>query len=409
MRAYRWLSWLRALALGLDLMYAGLVLLAVAGSADRGPAAFWTAVAVGAASLALYALGRRLVRVHERSVTAPRGRWWPDTAWIAALTVLWCALLLVSPTALWLAFPLFLLQMHVLGPHRGLLAVVVTTTIVVVDGVTVAAPEGTVPIGFVLGPVLGAAVAVGVVLGFEALVRESEERQATVDELVQARDLLADAERDRLVREERERMAREIHDTLAQGFSAIELLLRAATTALGRSDDARAAGHVRQAGELARHNLDEARRFVRALAPPDLDDATLVGALDRVAERYRAQGLVVTVRTEGRPRPLPVPVETALLRIAQSALANVDQHADAGQVEIVVDFTHDDVVLDVVDDGAGFDPAAPVPSGRRGGFGIAAMRSRAEELGGSLALESAPGEGTALTVTVPATSALEPR
>lgn len=363
MRARRWLSWLRALAIGLDLLFVGLVALAVAGAVGRSTPSTLGALVSGTGLLAVYAAGRMKVRVHERSITAPRGAWWPDSAWIAALVMLWCVLLLVSSTALWLAFPLFLLQMHVLGPRRGLTAVVVTTTIVVVDGVTVAAPPGALPLGFVLGPVLGAAVAVGVVLGFEALVTESTERQATVDELMQARELLADAERDTLVRDERERLAREIHDTLAQGFSGIELLLRAAGTSLDRDDTPRAATHVDQARELARHSLDEARRFVRALAPPDLDDSTLIGALERVAQRYRARELDVIVRTEGRPRPLPVPAETALLRIAQSALANVDRHADAGHAEIVVDYTRDDVVLDVIDDGSGFDPTASPPSG----------------------------------------------
>lgn len=397
MRAHKWISWIPALAVGLDVLFAGLVLLSVVGSRGRGMTEFWVAVATGTVLLVAYGVGRARIRVHEHPVTAPRGAWWPDIAWIAALVALWCVLLLVSPTALWLSFPLFLLQMHVLGPHRGLMAVVLTTGLVVVDGVTVHAPAGSVPLGFVLGPSLGAAVAVGVVLGFETLVRESAERQATVDELTQARELLADAERERLVRDERERMAREIHDTLAQGFSAIELLLRAA----GRSDE-RTMDHIEHAREVARHNLDEARRFVRALTPLDLDDVSLVGALHRVADRYRSPSLDVTVRTDGTPRPLSLPVETALLRIAQSALANIDQHAGASQVEIVVDVTGDSVVLDVVDDGVGFDPTASVPPERPGGFGIAAMRSRARELGGSLALESSPGEGTALTVTIPA-------
>lgn len=397
MGAHRWISWILALFIGLDVLFAGLVLLAVVEAGGRGPARLWVAGAAGVVLLAVYGTGRALIRVHERPVTAPRGAWWPDVAWMASLIALWCVLLLVSPTALWLSFPLFLLQMHVLGPHRGLVAVVVTTALVVVAGVTVNAPAGTVPLGFVLGPVLGAAVAVGVVLGFEALVRESAERQTTVDELTQARELLVDAERERVVRDERERLAREIHDTLAQGFSAIELLLRAAGSSPQPPVD-----YIEQAREVARHNLGEARRFVRALAPLDLDDVTLVGALHRVAERYRAPGLEVTVRTHGTLRPLPLPAETALLRIAQSALANVDRHAGASQVEIVVDFTGEAVVLDVVDDGAGFDPIAPATPGARRGFGIAGMRSRARELGGSLALESAPGEGTALTVTIPA-------
>lgn len=405
MPAHPWSSWIRALDVGLDLLFVGLVALAVTGALGRPPAQLTVAVVAGVLLVAVYATGRMRIRVRDRPVTAPRGAWWPDGAWVASLVVLWCVLLPLSPTSLWVAFPLFLLQMHVLGPHRGLVAVGLTTAVVVADGVVLAAPPGPLPLGFVLGPVLGALVAVGVVLGFEALVREAAERQATLDELVRARGLLADAERDTLVRDERERLAREIHDTLAQGFSAIELLLRAARTALDREEVPRAAEHVDRAREMAGHSLDEARRVVRALSPPDLDGVTLVGALERAAQRYRARELDVVVRTEGNPRPLPVAVETGLLRIVGSALANVDRHAGASQVAIVVDYTRDDVVVDVIDDGAGFDPAAPPVPGRPGGFGLPTMRHRAGELGGSLALESAPGEGTVLTVTVPGAAA----
>ena len=106
MRAHRWISWIRALAVGLDLMVVGLVVLAVLGSLGGGAGGFWTAVAAGGVLLAVYGAGRVLIRPHDRPITAPRGAWWPDIAWTAALGALWCVLLLVSPAALWLAFPL---------------------------------------------------------------------------------------------------------------------------------------------------------------------------------------------------------------------------------------------------------------------------------------------------------------
>lgn len=104
----------------------------------------------------------------------------------------------------------------------------------------------------------------------------------------------------------------------------------------------------------------------------------------------------------GTPRVLPTPYEVALLRIAQSALANVVRHARAGRAEITLTFMDASVTLDVVDDGRGFDPSAlsSAPSGE-GGFGLPAMRARAETLGGLFTVESDPGQGTAVAVTLP--------
>lgn len=398
----------RGLVVGLDVLLTALTVVAVLLAPPGGavPAALVALVLAG-----LYVSGRRTVHVHEGRVDAPRGAWWPDTAWITALTAVWVAMLWLSPAALWVAFPLMLLQMHVLGPHRGVVAVASTTAVAVAEGLLVQAGAGDPWTGYVLGPVLGAGVAVGVVLGIEAFVRESQSRQRTVDELTQVRRHLAGAERERAVTDERARLARDIHDTLAQSLSAIELLLRAAEDAVG-SDDAKARDLVAQARGAARDSLAEARRVVQDLTPAELERTTLLGALRRLAESTasaygdteagRARPLVVSVHTAGSVRPLPVPVETALLRVAQSALANVVQHAGADRARLTLTFEPDAVTLDVVDDGAGFDPAATGHDRSDGrGFGIPAIRSRAHELGGTLALETAPGSGTALAVTLP--------
>ncbi|MBK3587502.1 winged helix-turn-helix domain-containing protein, partial [Streptomyces sp. MBT57] len=201
---------------------------------------------------------------------------------------------------------------------------------------------------------------------------------------------------------ERERLAREIHDTLAQGLSSIQLLLRAAERTL--PDQAPATAHVRAAREAAQANLAEARSFVRALTPPDLEHGSLAAALERLCARTTAPGLTVRFAVSGTPVELPTPYEVALLRTAQSALANTVRHAGAGRAEITLSFMDTSVALDVVDDGRGFDPSgAPVDERGDGGFGLPAMRSRAATLGGTLSVESAPGQGTALAVTLPVT------
>ncbi|MFC8598858.1 sensor histidine kinase [Isoptericola sp. NPDC057191] len=418
----------RGLQVGLDVLVGGLVLFSVGqvlvSGGSRG--GVLTVVLLAAALLALYAVGRARVRVVDRPVGAPRGAWWPGGAWMLALGLLWLALAAAAPSALWLAFPLMLLQMHVLGPHRGVVAVVLTA------GAAVAAWawwSGTLVVGAVLGPLLGGAVAVGVVLGLEALVREAQERQRMLAELRATRADLAHAERDRAVAGERERLAREIHDTLAQGYSAIELLLRAARAQVGGDDDGARDG-IDRARDVARENLAEARRFVRDLAPTDLAGAgetALAAALRRVAGRTADRGdVAVTVTVTGAPRAVGTPVETALLRVAQSALANVTQHAGAQAAAVTLSYLDDAVALDVVDDGVGFDPASLAPTsgpgrgaGRGagsgteddapGGYGLVAMRSRAAELGGTLSVESAPGRGTALAVQLPVPAAAPPR
>jgi len=392
---------IRGLLIGLDLLVVALLATAVL---QPDPAVQpWVALVVGLGFAALYVRGRATIRVHEAPLTARPGPWWPASAWIVGLLLLWVALLATSTAALWIAFPLMLLEMHVLGPHRGVLAVVLTTLLAGVAGLLERTGTDS-PVGFVLGPVVGAAVAVAVILGLEALARESEERRRTVQELTEAREHLAAAERDAAVAGERERLAREIHDTLAQGYTAIELLLRAADVSIG-SDDALAHRYVEQARTTAKENLEEARRFVRALAPADLDGTTLVTALRRVAERAQdtaAQPLRVRVETSGTRRPLPVAIEAALVRVVQSALANVVQHSDAQNAAVTLTYLDDEVIVDVVDDGHGFDPhSLRADPARPGGFGLVAMDSRIRELGGTLTLESEPGEGTAIAARLP--------
>ncbi|MFF2729681.1 sensor histidine kinase [Streptomyces sp. NPDC058008] len=351
-----------------------------------------TAVVVLAAVMAvLYGAGALapVVQPHTRAAAV----------WLAALGAVWLALLALSPDALWVAFPLYFLQLHLLPVRWGLPAVAVTAGAAVAGFVLHGQETGP---GTFIGPPLGAAVAVATVLGYDALFRESERRRELIDELVSTRAELADAERAAGTLAERERLAREIHDTLAQGLSSIQLLLRAAEHTL--PPDAPATAHVRRARAAAQDNLAEARRFVRALTPPDLENGSLAAALSRLAASTSAPDLTVRFAVSGTPVQLPTPYEVALLRTAQSALANAVRHSGARRAEITLSFMGTSVSLDVVDDGRGFDPESSDATRREagsGGFGLPAMRSRARSLGGTLSVESAPGQGTALALTLP--------
>ncbi|MER5485677.1 sensor histidine kinase [Streptomyces sp. NPDC002812] len=374
----------RVLRLCLHALLFGLLALAAGRAvADSAPQAGWV-VAACAVLAAVYLAGVRTPAVH-RSARA-------GAVWLAGLCAAWAALLVVSPDGLWIAFPLYFLELHLLRLRWGVAAVAGTAAAAI--GGFLAHSSAVTP-GAFLGPLLGGAVAVATVLGYQALYRESERRRELIEELITTRAELAAAERSAGILAERERLAREIHDTLAQGLSSIQLLLRAAERSL--PEGSAALPHIGRAREAAQENLAEARRFVRALTPPDLEHGSLPAALERLCTG--APGPRVRFSLSGTPRPLPTPYEVALLRIAQSALANVVRHAEAGRAEITLTFMDSSVTLDIVDDGKGFDPTS-APSGD-GGFGLPAMRSRAETLSGLFTVESAPGQGTAVAVTLP--------
>lgn len=206
---------------------------------------------------------------------------------------------------------------------------------------------------------------------------------------------------------ERQRMAHEIHDTLAQGFTSIVMNLEAAESVMSREEEpGRVHRHIDQARLTARESLTEARRLVWALRPERLEEATLPEALVGLAERWTEEsGIPASVATTGTPRPLPSGAEAALFRVAQEALANVRKHAQgASRVALTLSYMGDAVALDARDDGAGFDPAGEAGKARdrdSGGFGLRGMRERVEGIGGTLSVESAPGEGTTLAVELP--------
>jgi signal transduction histidine kinase len=205
--------------------------------------------------------------------------------------------------------------------------------------------------------------------------------------------------------DERQRMAREIHDTLAQGLTGIITQLQAAQRC--GQDPVERRRHFDAAVTLARESLTEARRSVRALCPQPLETARLGEALTAVARRWTERGGVpVEVTVTGTARGVKPEAESALLRTAQEALANVAKHAAATRVGLTLSYMDDEVVLDVRDDGAGFDLASVRGAGdtapeHAGGFGLSVMRQRIEGQSGTFRVESEPGFGTAISASVP--------
>ncbi|WP_328707945.1 sensor histidine kinase [Streptomyces mesophilus] len=307
----------------------------------------------------------------------PTPRW---MLWLGAVVGVWVVLVLLAPSFTWCAVPLFYTGLRTLPVRPALSLVVLLTGFVVVAQMRLADEFDP---NLLVAPPAVAALAVAV---FVHMRRQSERLAA-----IQRREgTLA----------ERQRLAMEIHDTLAQGLSSQRMLLQAADR-VWESDPDKARTHVRTAGSFAERNLAEARRFVHDLAPADLaEGGGLAAALTALAERSTTDTLAVRCRIEGPARALPDRVESALLRIAQGALANITEHSGASAAALTLTFLDDQVVLDIADNGRGFDPAGVTPTGVRG-HGLPAIRARAGQLGGILTVESAPGEGTVLSAAIP--------
>jgi signal transduction histidine kinase len=243
----------------------------------------------------------------------------------------------------------------------------------------------------------------------EKVLEQNQQRGQTIAELAEANrqleatmienaglhaQLLVQA-REAGVVEERQRLAGEIHDTLAQGLAGIVAQLEAAELALHHP--AEVTRYLAQARSLARSSLTEARRSVRALRPEQLEAATLPEAIGELARSWSARSTVpVHVKIAGTPIRADVDTETAIFRAAQEALSNVAKHAQASEVHLTLTYLDDALLLDVADDGAGFDTAI-----RAGGYGLVGMQERLARASGKLTVESTPGYGTTINASLP--------
>ncbi|MBK9697836.1 MAG: sensor histidine kinase [Propionibacteriaceae bacterium] len=379
------------LRIGQSVLFGALLVIGVVrGVGDRG----WPVALAGGAIAALFVAG---LVTHRR--LGPKGR----AVWVVTLLVATVALMPMSPDFVWLAFPVWMWVAHVVSLP---LALALTATSVAM-AIAVLNQHGQSSSAAVLGPIIGALVAVGLARGALRLEQEGQEHRSLLARVLEAQaeaDALSDelvrAQREAAVNAERTRLAHDIHDTLAQGFSSILLLTRAATR---ETDPERTQELLTQIGAAAAENLTESRRVVYALAPDDLTTGGLAAPLSRMTTELAAQlNAEVTIDIDPHLPRLHTATEVAILRGAQGALANVRRHANAGHVHVTLARAEDQVRLDIVDDGVGFNPTsiAAEPT-LAGGYGLRALRERLATIGGGLAIESEPGQGTAISVTVP--------
>ncbi|WP_411102251.1 sensor histidine kinase [Streptomyces sp. cmx-4-9] len=313
--------------------------------------------------------------------------------WLGLVVATWVVLVVLAPSFAWCAVPLFFTALRTLPPRAAIVLVALLTVFVVIAQLQLATAFDP---NLLLAPPAVAALATAVFVHME---RQAQAQRTLIDDLIRTRRELAATERREGTLAERQRLSMEIHDTLAQHLSSQQMLLQAADRTWD-CDPGTARTHVRTATDIAARGLAEARRLVHDLAPPEL--AGGAGLAQALRTLDAGPDIAVRFHLEGAPAPLPDRVQSALLRIAQGALANVREHSGARTAALTLSFLGDQVVLDVADDGHGFTEPRDGPAAAPDrGHGLPAMRARVRQLGGTLTIESTPGEGTVLSAAIP--------
>jgi len=218
------------------------------------------------------------------------------------------------------------------------------------------------------------------------------------------------AERDALLRErallhrslelherDRQLLAFEIHDGIVQDMAGAAMLLESASLQ-STFENPSAKANLERGIRTLRSSVAEARRLIRGLIPVVLDEAGFVVSLEKLVERFASdQGLQVALRTNVLLTHLAPAFEMIILRIVQEALNNVWRHSGVSTAAVSVEQQGDQLLLTISDKGAGFDPAQ-VKSTR---YGLTGMKERARLLGGATHIDSQPGKGTRVQVTLP--------
>jgi two-component system sensor histidine kinase UhpB len=212
--------------------------------------------------------------------------------------------------------------------------------------------------------------------------------------------------------EERRRLARELHDDTLQTLIALNQRLQ--LTALNQGENSAAQPADKKIAELqalAEQTIQDLRRFTRALRPIYLEELGLSAALEMLArETGKGQDVKISFTRLGVEQRLPPQAELALYRIAQETLSNVLRHAQAQFASLTISYTPEMISLEIRDDGRGFEvPESPASFAPGGHFGLLGLHERAEMIGAQLAIESAPGKGTRVTIILPSNEHPEER
>jgi signal transduction histidine kinase len=201
---------------------------------------------------------------------------------------------------------------------------------------------------------------------------------------------------------ERASLARELHDSTAQQLAALVLQLSAASR---DSNDSALAERLDSMRDQAKETLEEVRLLSHTVHPRVLDDLGLAAALKKLGREVGdVSGIDIEVTSDTLGQPVPPTAAAVLYRVAQTAVHNVVKHAEADSVDLRLTVSGSDAVLEIIDNGRGFD--VEDAEQRRPGMGLFTMRERVALAGGRFDVRSAPGSGTRITAAVPLTDLL---
>ena len=371
----------------------GTVSMVAGGVVDvSGAAEFWRTWWLGDTSGGLVVLPLLLAWAHN-PIAAWRRVWsWEGAAVIAGVTALSVIVFSTDEPVRYAVFPALIWAGFRLGPPGATLSIAITAGVAIDLTAHDVGPFFKQPINHrTLGTQLYIWVAALTTLFLSAVVSE---RERSSRELAEAR-----RKEGARAADERRRIARDLHDSVSQALFSTVLHTRAAQKALGQGGGT---GPVQRSlaaiAELTRSVQSDIRSLIFELHREPIHDG-LVAALASHASGVRtSDGLTIDVLGPSQRLALSEPVESQLFAIAREALANVEKHARASAAHLRVETQDDQVVLEVRDNGRGFDPVA----GHPGHFGLDSMRSRAADIGGWITITSAPGSGTLVRVGVPA-------
>jgi signal transduction histidine kinase len=355
---------------------------------------FWRTWWLGDTSGGLVVLPLLLAWARDPSAAWRRIRTWEGAASIAAVTALGIVAVSTEEPITYMVFPALIWVAFRLGPPGATLSIAITAAVAIGVTANEVGPFFQQAIDHrTLSTQLYIAVAALTTLFLSAVVSE---RERSSRELAEARRTAGE----RAV-EERRRIARDLHDSVSQALFSTVLHTRTAQKAL-RQENGRGSGRVAQSlsaiADLTKSVQSEMRALIFELRRDPVHDG-LVAALARHASALRApDGPTIDVRGPEARLGLSPRVETQLYGIGREALANVMKHAGATSARVRVEAQPGQVLVEVRDNGRGFDPTA----GHPGHFGLESMRSRASEIGGRLTIASTPGYGTVVRVRAPA-------